>query len=71
MTFNRVKRAITFMKYLASVDFLIFLSKTLIWNKYDSFTKKVIVDKGGVTDTKIIAKTFNNIFVKIGLNLPS
>ena len=71
MTFNRVKRAITFMKYLASVDFLIFLSKTLIWNKYDSFTKKVIIDKGDMTDTKIIAKTFNNLFVKIELNLPS
>ena len=71
MTFNRVKRAITFMKYLASVDFLIFLSKTLIWNKYDSFTKKVIIDKGDMTDTKIIAKTFNNLFVKIELNFPS
>ena len=71
MTFNRVKRAITFMKYLASVDFLIFLSKTLIWNKYDSFTKIVIIDKGDMTDTKIIAKTFNNLFVKIELNLPS
>ena len=71
MTFNRVKRAITFMKYLASVDFLIYLSKTLIWNKYDSFTKKVIIDKGDMTDTKIIAKTFNNLFVKIELNLPS
>ena len=35
MTLNRVKlgRAVTFMKYLASVVTLIFLSKTLIWNK--------------------------------------
>ena len=35
MTLNRVKlgRADTFMKYLASVVPLIFLPKTLIWNK--------------------------------------
>ena len=35
MTFNRVKlgRAVTFMKYLASVVTLIFLPETLIWNK--------------------------------------
>ena len=35
MTLNWVKvvRAVTFMKYLASVVSLIFLPKTLIWNK--------------------------------------
>ena len=35
MTLNGVKlgRAATFMKYLASVVSLIFLAKTLIWNK--------------------------------------
>ena len=35
MTLNRVKlrRTVTFMKYLASVVSLIFLPKTLIWNK--------------------------------------
>ena len=35
MTVNRLKlgRAITFMKYLANVVSLIFLAKTLIWNK--------------------------------------
>ena len=35
MTLNRVKlgRAVTFMKYLASVVSLMFLAKTLIWNK--------------------------------------
>ena len=35
MTLNCVKlgRAVTFMKYLASVVSLIFLAKTLIWNK--------------------------------------
>ena len=35
MTFNCVKlgRAVTFMKYLASLVSLIFLAETLIWNK--------------------------------------
>ena len=35
MTLNcvRLGRAVTFMKYLASVVSLIFLAKTLIWNK--------------------------------------
>ena len=35
MTVNRLKleRAVTFMKYLASLVSLIFLAKTLIWNK--------------------------------------
>ena len=35
MTLNRLKleHAVTFMKYLASVVSLIFLAKTLIWNK--------------------------------------
>ena len=36
MTLNCVKlgRAVTFMKYLASVVSLIFLAKTLIWNRF-------------------------------------
>ena len=35
MTHSRVKlgRAVTFMKFLASAVSLIFLPKTLIWNK--------------------------------------
>ena len=35
MTLNRVKlgRAVTFVKYLPSVVSLLFLTKTLIWNK--------------------------------------
>ena len=35
MTLNRVKlgRAVTFMTYLTSVVSLIFLAKTLIWNR--------------------------------------
>ena len=40
MTVNRLKlgRAITFMKYLANVVSLIFLAKTLIWNKINVLT---------------------------------
>ena len=40
MTVNRLKlgRAVTFMKYLASVVSLIFLVKTLIWNKINFLT---------------------------------
>ena len=30
---RKTRRAVTFMKYLATVDSLIFLVKTLIWNK--------------------------------------
>ena len=33
MTLNRVGRVVTFIKYLASIAPLIFLEKTLIWNK--------------------------------------
>ena len=35
MTLNRIElgRAVTFMKYFASLVSLIFLTKTLIWNK--------------------------------------
>ena len=35
MTLNRIKlgRAVTFMTYLASVVSLLFLPKTLVWNK--------------------------------------
>ena len=35
MTFNRAKlgREVTFMKYFASIVSLVFLAKTLIWNK--------------------------------------
>ena len=42
MTPNRVKlgRTVTFMKYLASVVSLIFLPKTLIWNKTTFPTSK-------------------------------
>ena len=38
------------------------------WGTCDSFPKKLIIDKVEITDTKTIAKTFNNFFVKIGPN---
>ena len=44
MTLNHVKleRAVTFMKYLASVVSLIFLPKTLIWNKTTFSTSNLL-----------------------------
>ena len=44
MTLNCVKlgRAVTFMKYLASVVSLIFLAKTLIWNEITSPASKLL-----------------------------
>ena len=35
------------------------------------FSKKLIIDKVEITDTKTIAKIFNIFFVKIGPNLAS
>ena len=35
------------------------------------FSKKLIIDKVEITDTKTIAKTFNIFFVKTGPNLAS
>ena len=37
----------------------------------DSFPKTLIIDKVENTDTKTIANSFDNFFVKIGSNLPS
>ena len=44
MTLNCVKlgRAVAFMKYLASVVSLIFLEKTLIWNKITFLTSNLL-----------------------------
>ena len=44
MTLNRLKlgRSVTFMKYLASVVSLIFLVKTLIWNKINFPTSNLL-----------------------------
>ena len=44
MTLNRVKlgRAVTYMKYLASLVSFIFLPKTLIWNKITFSTSNLL-----------------------------
>ena len=44
MSLNRVKlgRAVTFIKYLASVVALIFLALTLIWNKIMSLAQNTL-----------------------------
>ena len=69
MTLNCVKlgRAVTFMKYLASVVSLIFPAKTLIWNKITfpvsnllNFAK--LVEKEPL---KSLFNKFNNISISI------
>ena len=37
----------------------------------DSFPNTLIIDKLEITDTKTIANSFNNFFVKIGPNIAS
>ena len=70
MTLNRVKlgRAVTFIKYLPSVVSLIFLAKTLIWNKI-TFPATNSLNLAGLIvnePTKSIYKTFHRyFFIKI------
>ena len=65
MTLNRVKlgRAVTFMKYLASVVSLIFLAKTLIWNKITFLASNLLNLAELVVNEpmKSIYKKFTNI----------
>ena len=76
MTPNRVKLgcAVTFMKYLASVVSLIFLSKILIWNKVTlpasnslKFTELVENDLMKST-SKLVTKELDK-FTKIIINI--
>ena len=65
MTLNRVKLgcAVTFMKYLASVVSLIFLAKTLIWNKI-TFPASNLLNFAELVENeplKSIYKKFNNV----------
>ena len=69
MTFNRVKlgRAVTFIKYLASVVSLILLPKTLIWNKMtfpasNSLNLAVFVEN---ESRRVSPKKFTNISFSI------
>ena len=69
MTLNCVKlgRAVTFMKYLASVVSLIFLAKTLIWNKI-TFPVSNFLNFGELVENeplKSIYKKFNNFPISI------
>ena len=65
MTPNRVKLgcAVTFMKYLASAVFLIFLAKTLIWNKITFLASNLLDLEALVVNepTKSIYKKLTNI----------
>ena len=65
MTLNRVKlgSVVTFMKYLFSEAFLIFLVKTLIWNKI-TFPASNVVNLAELVinePMKSIYKKFTNI----------
>ena len=64
MTLNHVKlgRAVTFMKYFASVVSLIFLPKTLIWNQITFLVSNSLNFAELVKNElrKSISKKFNN-----------
>ena len=65
MTLNHVKpgRVVTFMKYLASAVSLIFLPKTLIWNKI-TFPAPNSLNFGQLVENELmknISKKFTNI----------
>ena len=63
MTLNRVKlgRAVTFMKYLASVVSLIFLPKTLIWNKITIPTLNSL-NFGQLVENELMKNISKNIY---------
>ena len=65
MTLNHVKlgRAVTFIKHLASVVFLIFLAKSLIWNKITlpSSNPLSLAELAENEPMKSILKKFTNI----------
>ena len=54
-SFNRAKlvRAVTFMKYLAGAVSLIFLQKTLIWNKI-TFSASNSLNLAGLVENELI-----------------
>ena len=63
MTLNRVKlgRAVTFMKYLASVVSLIFLPKTLIWNQM-TFLASNSLNFAELVETELMKSIFKKIY---------
>ena len=63
LNFWKLGRTVTFMKYLASVVSLIFLPKTLIWNKI-SFWLSNLLNLAELVVNKLkksISKKFTNI----------
>ena len=67
MTLNRVKlgRAVTFMKYFASVVSLIYLTKILTWNKI-TFPVSNLLNLPGLVENefmKSISKKFYQYYV--------
>ena len=44
------------------------IGKSKICN--EKFPKSLDINKGEITDKKIIAKTFNKFFISVGFNLP-
>ena len=73
MTLNRVKlgRAVSFIKYLASVVSLIFLTKTLIWNKitFAASNSLNLAELEVNEPMESIYKSFTNIFFVLDLPL--
>ena len=69
MTLNCIKlgRAVTFMKYLAGVVSLIFLAKTLIWNKF-TFPASNLLNFAELVESfpkRVSPKKFINIPISI------
>ena len=63
MTLNHVKlgRSVTFMKYLASVVSLIFLPKTLVWNKI-TFPASNLLNFAELVENELMKSIFENIY---------
>ena len=63
MTLNRLKlgRAVTFMKYLSSVVSLIFLAKTLIWNKIN-FSTLNLMNLAELMENKPMKSIYQKIY---------
>ena len=68
MTLNRVKLGcgVTFMKYLASVDSLIVIPKTLIWNKA---TLRLSLADGKLTCKEYVQKNLSIFLFPFDLSL--
>ena len=70
MTLNCIKlgRAVTFMKYLASVVSLIFLPKTLIWNKI-TFRLSNLLNLAELVVNELTKRVSSKIFTNIPFSI--